>query len=411
MLAAIVLVALDTASAVADDSDSDTREFKVNGEPVELANGYPVPYVSDCDPGESPPRCGEPPAQWSASRRPVEFCAFTQVLPGWVTAEQFRQYVQETASVWNSVEAAIGVRYVGDCDGVRWERRDGVNQISFDDERNVLAGSTLGLTESSISWAPPTNPTLRRIDEADIIIESTFPNAPICLQSTLTHEMGHALGFGHSTNPDDIMYLSVDLARPDTCHLEPTESEKLRLQDLYGVDRLPTVSIPPELAIPIGLEMTLQASANDPEGQPLAYDWNQLSGHPVELIGDGPAVRYTASSTAGISQFEVTVTDPYLHAASALVNVTTYVSQGRFIYGSIPFDGGFELVIFGGGTNIDLLAAAGCPIATASFWATNDAGAFVVYLPGTTVGVVNAAWNEKFPDGIPEGSPLLGRCR
>jgi hypothetical protein len=156
--------------------------------------------------------------------------------------------------------------------------------------------------------------------------------------------------------------------------------------------------------------MTLQASASDPEGQPLAYDWEQLSGEPVELIGEGSSVRYTASSTAGISQFEVTAIDPYMHSASALVNVTTYVSQGRFTYGAIPREGGFELVIFAGGSNLDLLAAAGCPIATASFWATNDVGAFVVYLPGSTVGVVNAGWNEKFPDGIPEGSPLLGSC-
>jgi hypothetical protein len=338
-------------------------------------------------------------------------CTFVTNLPAWLTAEQFREYVQDAADVWNGVEAAIGVDYVGDCGGVRWERRDGINQISFDDTRNVLSGATLGLTESSISWSPPTNPTIRRIDEADIIIESGFANVPICLQSTLTHEMGHALGFGHSTHPDDIMYLSVDLARPETCHIQPTDIERQRLQELYGIDRLPTVSIAPEQAIPTGLQMTLQADAHDPEGQVLLYQWEQLSGHPVELIASGSSATFLAPNNAGIAQFRVTVSDPYLHADSALVNVTTYVSQGHFTYGSIPLEGGFELVIFAGGSNLDLLAASRCPFTTASFWATNDTGAFVIYLPGTTVDVVNAGWHEKFPGGIPAGTPLLGRCR
>jgi hypothetical protein len=407
---AIALTAVDGAPAASDGSEIRTDSFNVNGTPVELANGYPVPYVSDCDPGESPPRCGAPAAQWSAARRPVEFCTFTTNLPQWLGIDQFRQYVRESAEVWNNVESAIGVNYVGDCQGVRWERRDGVNQIAFDDSRNVLSGSTLGLTESSISWSPPTNPTIRRIDEADIIIESTFASVPTCLRSTVTHEMGHALGFGHSTNSDDIMYLSVDLARPDTCHLEPSASEEQRLQDLYGVDLLPSVSIPTDQAIPIGLQMTLHATANDPEGQPLAFEWQQLSGEPVELVGDGSAVHFRAPNNAGISQFRVTVTDPYMHPASAFVNVTTYVSQGRFTYGAIPPAGGYELVIFAGGTNLDLLAAAGCPYATVSFWATNDAGAFVIYLPASTVDIVNAAWNEKFPGDIPAGTPLLGSC-
>jgi hypothetical protein len=185
----------------------------------------------------------------------------------------------------------------------------------------------------------------------------------------------------------------------------------LRLQDLYGIDQPPAVSIVEEQAIPVGLEMTLTATGSDPEGQPLAFDWEQLSGQPVELTGDGAVVQFTAPNSAGITQFRVTVTDPNLHSASALVNVTAYVSSGRLTYGSIPPGGGFALVIFGGGSNLDLVAASGCPPATASFWSTNDAGAFVLYLPGSTVEVVNAAWNEKFGSGLPVGTPLLGRCR
>jgi len=394
-----------------DDGRVLVDSFNVNGTPVELAIGYPVPYVSDCDPGESPPRCGAPAAQWAASARPVQMCTFATNLPSWLDAEQFRDMVRKAAAMWNGVEAAIGIMYTGDCEGTRWERRDGVNQIAFDDERDLITGSTLGLTESSISWSPPANPTVRRIDEADIIIESGFGNVPTCLLSTLTHEMGHALGFGHSTNPDDIMYASVDLSRPQTCHLSASASERQRLQDLYGVDASPTVSLPPDLAVPTGYPMTLRASAADPEGQPLFYEWSQLSGQPVELSVDGPTARFMSPNNAGIMGFSVTASDPNLHSASAQVNVTAYVSQGRLTYGSIPPDGGFELVIFAGGSSLDLVVASACPPSTATFWTTDDAGSFVIYIPGSEVEAVNSSWFAKFPGQIPDGTPLLGRCR
>lgn len=412
ILASVVsLLSLGTSRAE-DQSWVRIDSFQVNGTPIELSTGYPVPYVSDCDPGDSPPRCGPPAAQWSMAKRPVQFCTFVQNRPSWLSESQFRDYVRQSAATWNHVEAAIGVAYTGDCRGTRWERRDGENQISFDDERNVLSGATLGLTESSIAWAPPTNPTIRRIDEADIILETAFPNVPTCLLSTITHEMGHALGFGHSTNPADLMYASVDLSRPDTCHTEPTESEQERLQNLYGVDRRPTATLPAELAAPIGFPVSLPVAANDPEGQQLTFLWEQVSGQPVELNSFGALATFQAPSTAGIMQFKVTAYDPYLHPGPAMVNVTAYVSAGKLTYGEVPREGGFALVVFGGGLSLDLVYASGCPPATASFWTTDNAGRFVIYLPASTVTVVNAAWEAKWGvEGIPEGTPLLGRCR
>lgn len=408
-----IAILASSGPAAGEDELGWTRidSFQINDTPIELSTGYPVPYVSDCDPGESPPRCGPPAAQWSASRRPVQFCTFVQNRPSWLSETQFRDYVRQAAETWNKVEAAIGVAYYGDCPGARWERRDGLNQIAFDDERNVLTGATLGLTESSIAWAPPTNPTIRRIDEADIVIESTFANVPACLVSTITHEMGHALGFGHSTNPDDLMYASVDLSRPDTCHLTPTASEQARLQELYGIDGLPSVTLPEELAVPVALTLNLQPTATDPEGQALTYFWEQLAGPPVEMSVAGPFMSFRAPNSAGILQFRVTAFDPYLHSGSATVNIAAYVSQGRLSYGSIPAEGGFSLVIFAGGSSLDLVFASGCSPTTATFWTTDEAGRFVIYLPGSTVAIVNQGWDAKFGDEIPPGTPLLGRCR
>ena len=56
----MALVLAGRSTVYGEDSQIYTDSFVVNETPVELANGYPVPYVSDCDPGESPPSCGSP---------------------------------------------------------------------------------------------------------------------------------------------------------------------------------------------------------------------------------------------------------------------------------------------------------------------------------------------------------------
>lgn len=71
---------------------------------------------------------------------------------------------------------------------------------------------------------------------------------------------------------------------------------------------------------------------------------------------------------------------------------------------------GFGLFVFAGGTSEQLLTATGCPQASAAYYATNPAGEFVVYVPGTSIGAVNAAWRALFPASIPANTPLVGRC-
>ena len=75
----------------------------------------------------------------------------------------------------------------------------------------------------------------------------------------------------------------------------------------------------------------------------------------------------------------------------------------------IPVSGGFGLFVFGGGSAEQLVAASGCPTVSSAFWATVN-GTFVPFIPGTAITAVNAAFNAAFPNGIPAGTPLIGRC-
>jgi hypothetical protein len=120
-------------------------------------------------------------------------------------------------------------------------------------------------------------------------------------------------------------------------------------------------------------------------------------------------------------QFRVTAADPYLHSSSANVTVTAQsalpaaptppanATTTANISGSIPASG-FGLIVFSGGTSQQLVVASGCPVATAAYWSTDAHGGFVVYVPGTSITTVNAAWNAQFSLGIPANTPLIGRC-
>lgn len=101
-------------------------------------------------------------------------------------------------------------------------------------------------------------------------------------------------------------------------------------------------------------------------------------------------------------------------STSVVIGATTGGSTGgtgtgTISSGSIPAAGGFGLVVYGGPI-ASLVTASGCPAGTAAFWATVN-GNFVTYVPGTTITAVNADFMAAFPNGIPAGTPLIGKCK
>lgn len=83
--------------------------------------------------------------------------------------------------------------------------------------------------------------------------------------------------------------------------------------------------------------------------------------------------------------------------------------RGRITSGIVQSEG-ISLVMFGGGTNAELVNAAACGSTSATFWVTIG-GRFVGYIPAALVPQVNAEWNAQFAGGIPTNTPMLVRCR
>ena len=288
---------------------------------------FPLPlaidFFSDCtgsagDPGS----CGPPPARWVAPDNPPEFCTAQSNRPSGITAQGFRDAVTQAVATWNGVEAAVGARYVGDCSaGSTWRYEDGVNQIGWDDARQAVVGSEAGVTRGSWFLLPGNT---KEFAETDIVFEGAdLGSIPaVCFESVVAHELGHALGFGHSDDRHDLMFPAFDPDDLSTCVTSPSTAERARLQSLYGIDRAPTVSFGlAQVAVP-GQSITLRALASDPEGGPLTLNWTQTAGPPVTLQSTGLVATFTAPPTNATLNFQVTALDQFLHAATATVPVT-----------------------------------------------------------------------------------------